>query len=373
MLRNHRAEKKLVSHRTWLEISKSELLSNISEIKKLLPHNKFMAVVKANAYGHGLLEVAKIIQNKVDYLAVFDFNDALFLRKNGVKKPLLVLSRIFPNQVDLAIKNDIEVTISTFDIFSKIKKNLKIHICLDTGMGRDGFTSADTKKLINLLKKSPAKLCGIYAHFAAADEKNFDDYSAKQVRDLLNFKEQLVSAKIESPLIHHAASAGTIYGKNHADFNLARIGVSLYGLWPSSQRNKSINLQPVLSWRAKISEIRFLPKGSTISYGCTHKLSRDSKLAVIPVGYYDGIFRLSSNQSFVILRGKKVPQIGRVTMNMMVFDVTDVKDAKIDDVVTIIGKDGKEEITADDWAAWSQTINYEVVTRLNPALIRVQS
>jgi len=374
MLRNHRAEKKLVGQRTWLEISKPALLNNISEIKKQLsPRNKFMAVIKANAYGHGLLEVAKIIQNKVDYLAVFDFNDALLLRKKGIKKPLLALSRIFSNQVDLAIKNDIEVTISTFDIFPKIKKGLKFHICFDTGMGRDGLTFADTKKLINLLKKSPAKLCGIYAHFAAADEKNFDDYTAKQVEGLIKFKKELLSAKIELPLIHHDASAGAIYHQNHDDFNLTRIGVALYGLWPSSQRNESINLQPVLSWRAKISEIRFLPKGSSISYGCTHKLSRDSKLAVVPIGYYDGIFRLSSNKSFAILRGKKIPQIGRVTMNMMVFDVTDVQGAKVDDVVTIIGKDGEEEITADNWAAWAQTINYEVVTRLNPALIRVQS
>lgn len=373
MLRNQRAKKILVDSRTWLEVSKAALLNNISQIKKQLsPDNKFMAVVKANAYGHGLLEVAKIIQNKVDYLAVFDFDDAVFLRKQGVKKPLLVLSRIFPEQVDLAIKHDIEVTVSTFDIFSKIKKGLKIHIAFDTGMGRDGFILADVKKLINLIKKSPAKLCGIYAHFAAADEKEFDDYSAKQIRDLLNFKKHLAAAKIDVALTHHAASAGAIYQKNHPEFNLVRIGVALYGLWPSSQRNSAINLQPVLSWRAKISEVRFLPKGSAISYGCTYKLARDSKLAVIPVGYYDGISRIASNKAWMIVRGCKVRQIGRVTMNMAILDVTDLKVVKPGDVVTIIGRDKKSEITADDWADWSQTINYEVVTRLNPSIIREQ-
>ena len=175
------------------------------------------------------------------------------------------------------------------------------------------------------------------------------------------------------PLVHHSASARTIYGKNYPDFNMVRIGISLYGLWPSSQREKSVKLEPVLSWRAKIAELKSLPKGSAISYECTHILERDSKIAVLPIGYYDGIARISSGKSQMILRGKKVPQIGRVTMNLIVIDVTDVKEAKIGDVVTIIGKDGKSEITADDWAEWSQTINYEVVARLNSAITRVLS
>ncbi len=357
----------LSKSQTWIEISKEALLNNILQIKKQLkPKVKFMAVVKANAYGHGLLEVVTAIQSKVDYLAVFSFEDAIFLRKQGVMKPLLVKSRIFPEQVDLAIKHDIEVTVSTLDILQKIKKNLKVHICVDTGLGRDGFVSSDLKKVSSLLKKSPLKLCGIYGHFSAADESKFDDYSKKQVQELLRWKEEL-----ECPLFHHSASAGMVYGKNHPDFNLVRIGISLYGLWPSPERNKSIKLKPVLSWRARISQIKSLPKGSAVSYGCTHILKRDSKVAVLPIGYFDGISRLSSGKSQVILRGKKVPQIGRVTMNLIVLDVTDVAQAKVGDVVTIIGKDGKVEISADDWASWSQTSNYEVVTRLNSALKRL--
>ena len=352
---------------TWIEINKTALLNNISQIKKQLKSSvKFMAVVKANAYGHGLLEMSSIIKNKVDYLAVFSFEDAVFLREQGIKKPLLVMSRIFPKQIDLAIKHNIEVTVSTFDIL-KIKKNLKIHICVDTGLGRDGFTSSDLEKVVSLLKKSPLKLCGIYAHFAAADESKFDDYSKKQVQELLRWK-----AEFGVALIHHAASAGTIYGKNHPDFDMVRIGISLYGLWPSSQRNKSVKLEPVLSWRARISEVKFMPKDSAVSYGCTHILSRDSKIAVLPIGYFDGISRISSGKSQVILRGKKVPQIGRVTMNLITLDVTDVAQAKVGDVVTIIGRDGKIEVTADDWASWSQTSNYEVVTRLNSAITRGQ-
>lgn len=354
---------------TWIEINKKALLNNISQIKKQLkPKVKFMAVLKSNAYGHGLLEIVSSIQNEVDYLAVFSLEDAIFLRKQGVKKPLLVMSRISSEQINLAIKHDIEVTISTFDILKKAKKNLKAHICVDTGMGRDGFVSSDLKKLSALLKKTPLKLCGVYAHFAAADKTKFDDYSQKQIQELLRWQEEL-----NCPLVHHSASARTIYGKNYPDFNMVRIGISLYGLWPSSQREKSVKLEPVLSWRVKIAELKSLPKGSAISYECTHILERDSKIAVLPIGYYDGIARISSGKSQMILRGKKVPQIGRVTMNLIVIDVTDVKGAKIGDVVTIIGKDGKSEITADDWAEWSQTINYEVVARLNSAITRVQS
>ncbi|MBU6140290.1 MAG: alanine racemase [Proteobacteria bacterium] len=357
----------LSKSQTWIEINKEALLNNISQIKKQLKSSvKFMAVVKANAYGHGLLEVVEAIQNKVDYLAVFSFEDAVLLREQGVKKPLLVQSRIFPKQINLAIKHDIEVTVSTLDILQKVKKNLKIHICVDTGLGRDGFVSSDLKKIASLLKKTSAKLCGIYGHFAAADDSKFDDYSKKQIQELLRWKKELAC-----PLFHHAASAGTVYGKNHPDFEMVRIGIALYGLWPSPERNKSIKLEPVLSWRARITEIKSLPKGSVISYGCTHILERDSKVALVPIGYYDGISRLSSGKSQVILCGKKVPQIGRVTMNLIVIDVTDVERAKVGDVATIIGQDGDAEVTANDWANWSQTSNYEVVTRLNSALKRI--
>lgn len=368
----------LCKSRTWIEISKSALLNNISQIKKQLRQNeKFMAVVKANAYGHGLLEVANIIQNKVDYLAVFALEDAILLREEGYEKPLLVLSRIFPDQVDLAIKHDIEVTVSTFDILQNLKKNLKIHICLDTGMGRDGFVAADLKKLISIIKESQINICGIYAHFASADESKFDNYSKKQIEELLRWKGEFALNKIDIPLIHHCASAGVIDQKSSSEFNLARLGISLYGLWPSSElkdrKGELVNLKPALSWKAKISEIKSMPKGSSISYGCTHVLERDSKIAILPIGYFDGISRVSSGLGQMILHGIKVPQIGRVTMNLVVLDVTDVKQAKIDDIVTIIGEDGEVEVTADDWAKWSKTINYEIVTRLNSSIIRVQS
>ena len=372
---------------TWLEISKSALLNNIAEIKKnFSAKTKFMAVVKANAYGHGLLEVVNSIKSKVDYLAVYDFNDAIFLISKKITKPILVLGRILPNQIALVIKNNIEVTVSTFDILEAVKKKspkkknekkLIIHLCLDTGLGRDGFVFAEMEKVLNLLKnknlQNNIKVKGLYAHFASADDSAFDSYTKNQVELLLKWKKSLAEIGLK-PLIHTSASAGTL--TNIApQFDISRIGLSLYGLWPSKEveiRNKNkTKLMPVLSWRALISEVKNMPKGSAISYGCTYILKRDSKIAVLPIGYYDGIFRCSSNKGWALVNCQKVPQIGRVTMNLIVLDVTDVKQVKAGDVVTIIGNDKKENVNADDLAIWAQTSNYEIVTRINSALKRL--
>ncbi len=360
---------------TWLEINKTALQNNVTQIKKnLSPQTKFMAVVKANAYGHGLMEVVSSIKNKVDYFAVYAFSDALFLRKKNITKPILVLGRIFPSQISLAIKHKIEITVSTFDILlaaKKIsgKKKLMIHICADTGLGRDGFIFSDVKKILPLLQNKNLEVKGLYAHFASADDSSFDSYTENQISGLLKWKKSFAEIGLKS-LLHHAASAAAITSQA-VDLDMVRVGISLYGLWPSKEietkhKNK-IKLIPALSWKTRIAEVKFLPKGSAISYNCTHILKRDSKLAVLPIGYFDGIARASSNKSFAIVGGKKVPQIGRVTMNLIVLDVTDVADVKEGDVVEIIGK----KITADDWAIWAQSSNYEVVTRINSGVKRV--
>ena len=364
---------------TWLEISKSALHGNVVAIKKnLLKRQKFMAVVKANAYGHGLLEVVSALKNDVDYLAVFDFFDAVFLRQKKISKPILVLGKTLPSQIPLALKHDIEITVSTFDLLQAAKKisgkkKLKIHLCVDTGMHRDGFVFSEMKKVLEFLPQKNLEVAGLYAHFASADEAKFLAYTKKQISELKIWQKELRKIGLK-PLTHLAASAGAFLGKLIEDFDLVRVGVSCYGLWASNElknsKQKKTKLQPALSWKALISEVKFLPKGSAISYGCTHILARDSKLAIIPIGYFEGISRVSSNCGFALVGGKKVPQIGRVTMNMIVLDVTDVALVKAGDVATIIGRDGKEEITADDWAAWSQTSNYEIVTRLGSHLER---
>lgn len=364
---------------TWLEISKSALQNNVAQIRKQLPkQTKFIAVVKANAYGHGLFEVVNSLKNKVDYFAVYDFADALLLRKKKILTPLITLGRLLPQQIDLAIKNKIEVTVSTFDVLQAAKKisgskKLAVHICVDTGLGRDGFIFSDAEKILTLLKNKNLELRGIYAHFAAADDAAFDSYSKKQVNELLKWKKLFNDNGFE-PLVHHAASAGSFNSDFTKHFDMVRIGYSIYGLYPSKEievrcKNK-INLKPVLSWNALISEVKSLPKGSAISYGCTHILKRDSKIAVLPIGYFDGMFRGSSNKGWVLVNGIKVPQLGRITMNIAVIDVTDVKNVKAGDVARIIGCDKKQSVTVEDWATWANTSGYEITTRINAGLVR---
>jgi alanine racemase len=364
---------------TWIEISKSALKNNVAQIKKRLSKKtKYMAVVKANAYGHGLLNVVGAIKNNVDAFAVYDFSDALFLRKNKITKPLLTLGRVFPEQVTIAIKNNIELSVSNLDILENAqkisgKKKLIIHLCVDTGFGRDGFILSDMKKVLPLLQSQKIEVRGLYTHFASADESAFDDYSKKQIDELLLWKKALAEIGLQ-PLVHASATAGTFLSKFESHFDLVRIGIGNYGLWPSKEVEKrcakQTKLIPVLAWKAMVVELKALPKGSHISYGCSFTLQRDSKIAILPVGYFDGISRVSSKKGWVIINKIKVPQLGRVTMNMIIIDVTDVKKIKVGDIATVIGADGNEIVSAQDWGDWSETSNYEIVTRLSASLVR---
>lgn len=359
---------------TWIEISKKALLNNIAAIKKILPKKtKFMAVVKANAYGHGLFEVVDAIKNNVDYLATFHFEDAILMRKKGVKTPILVLSRIFEDEIDLAIKHDIIATVSTLDILQKVKKPLRCHLCIDTGLGRDGFVFTQLEEVLNIAKKSKLKIEGIYAHFSAADDKNKDAYTKNQIEKLLTWKRAFQKNNFKI-LTHHAASAGSLMGYTNSEFDLVRVGKALYGNWPSEDVKKAcekkVKLMPVLTWKTKITELRQLKKGENISYNCTYKLSKNSKVATLPIGYFDGISRLSSSKSFVLIGGKKCPQIGRVTMNLIVIDVSALKNVKIGDEVIIIGAQGRAKISATEMGAFAQTSCYEAVTRIASTIMR---
>lgn len=367
---------------TWLEINTKAILHNIKEIKKLLPRQtKFMAVIKANAYGHGLLKVGKAVEKHCDYLAVFDFKDAITLRQNGIKLPLMVLGTAPEECLSDALKFDIEITISSFTALQKLikfsqqkksAKKIQVHICADTGMGRDGFLFKDAKLLLSKLKNQKNFIIkGFYTHFSAVDEAALEQHTQKQISEFASWKKALAEVEIK-PIFHQSASAATIRG---IETDIARVGIALYGLWPSLEirdnlKNK-LELKPALSWKARIIDIRNLPKNSPISYGLTHKLKRDSKLAVLPIGYYDGVPRITSSKGHFLVKGKKVPQIGRITMNMVVLDVTDLSGVKVGDIVTIIGVDGKNHITAEDWGNWAQTIAYEITTRLNADMVRL--
>jgi len=359
---------------TWLEISKAALLNNVSEIKKRLPKKtKYISVVKSNAYGNGLLQVVSAIKKNVDAFALYDFADALLLREKKILKPILLLGRIFSEQIAAAAKNNIELSVSNFDILETDKK-IKIHLCLDTGLGRDGFVLSDMKKVLTLLKKNKnITVVGLYTHFAVPDDSAFRAYTQKQVHELMLWKKALSEINI-MPLIHVSSTAGIFIAEFNCCFDAVRVGGGTYGLWPSEEvgllNHKQTKLLPVLSWRAMVVEVKSLAKGSHISYGCTFTLQRDSKIAILPIGYFDGIPRNTSNKASVLINGIKVPQLGRVTMNMIVIDVTDVQKIKVGDIATIIGSDKNQVVTVEDWAMWSNSFSYEITTRINPTLQR---
>lgn len=363
---------------SWIEINKLALKNNVAQIKKQLSKKtKFIAVVKSNAYGHGMLEVVSQIKNHIDYLASYHFEDLLLLRKNKITKPLLAMGPVPCEQIKLAIKNKIELSISSLkaleDALKLAKNKIAIHLCIDTGLGRDGFVLSDMKKVLQLVGDKKIAVNALYTHFSAPDSSAFNDYSKKQIAELMLWKKALAEIGI-APLIHASATAATFISDFETHFDMVRIGGGIYGLWSSQEveekNQKTAKLQPVLAWKAKIVEIKNLKKGSCISYGCTFTLARDSKIAILPVGYFDGIPRISSGKSHVLINGTKAPQLGRVTMNMIVIDVTDVKKVKVGDVATLIGKDKKEVVSAQNWGDWAGSFNYEITTRLSANLPR---
>lgn len=355
---------------TWIEISKAALLNNIEQIKKRIPKKtKYIAVIKSNAYGHGILQVVNTIKSKVDAFGVYDFNDAILLREKKITKTILMMGRVFESQLSAAVKNNIEVSVSTLDILETSKK-VKIHICVDTGLGRDGFISGDMEKALELLAKNKnIEVKGLYTHFAAPDESAYNPYTKKQIEKLNVWKEALKKIGL-TPATHISSTAGAFINEFDCCLDAVRIGGGTYGLWSSNEvylRSKTkTKLIPVLSWKSTVTEIKSLSRGCNISYGCTFSLKRDSKVAILPVGYFDGIPRIASAKGYVMINGVKAPQLGRVTMNMIVVDVTDVKKIKIGDEAIIIGKG----VTAEDWGFWSGSFNYEITTRINSNIPR---
>jgi len=365
--------------RTWIEVSKNALRKNYKLIRNLIDKKcLLMAVVKSNAYGHGLIDFSRLAEKfGVDWFGVDSIVEALSLRENGIKKPILVLGYTLPEKFNDAVKNKISLTISTFDGLKKLKKNpLKFHLKIDTGMHRQGFLLSDILKIVKFLKTSgipPKNLEGIYTHFAAAKNAAFPKDTLEQIEKFKKATGIIEKAGFH-PIKHAAATSSTILFPQ-AHFDLVRIGIGLYGLWPSkevwSTFKNSIEFQPALSWKTIIGEIKNLPKGSRIGYDFTDTLQKSSKVAVCPVGYWHGYPCALSGIGKVLIRGRKVKILGRISMDMIIVDVSLIPNVKVGDEVTLIGRDGREKISAEEIASLAQTINYEIVTRLNPLIKKI--
>jgi alanine racemase len=368
---------------SWVEISRSALINNLKIFKKIIgPRVALMPVVKSNAYGHGLLEVSRICdgQPEVERLCTVNLAEALWLRKNKIKKPILVLSfyDLIEEDIKLAIRQKIVLTVYNEEqinfldkMAGQLKQKAKIQFKIDTGTSRLGLPVKQALVFINkILKKEHLRLEGIFTHYAAAEEPE-QSFTVKQTENFYELIRKLEEKKIFLPLKHAACSAGILMD-NFYHFDAVRLGISLYGLWSlenGNQIRKYLDLKPVLAWKTKIIQLKNLEAGDTIGYGRTHRVARKTRLAVLSVGYWDGYDRKLSNFGQVLIKGKRCKVLGRVCMNLIMVDVTGLS-VKVGEEAVLIGRQGREEITADELAEKLNTINYEVVTGINPLLPR---
>ena len=364
---------------TWAEIDLEALEYNLNQIGDHLEANSdIIAVVKANAYGHGAKAVAqRAVQHKqVKMLAVATIEEGIELREAGIKLPIIVLGTILESRIPEVIDYDLTPVVYTLATAKKISlqaqevgEKVKVHLGVDTGMGRIGIlvNKEPVEKIKTIANLEQIIIEGIFTHFAAADED--DLYTTEQLEKFKNLLSDLKRAGIEIPIKHAANSAAIIdFPKTH--FDLVRLGISLYGLAPAPSLENKIDLKPILDWKAHIVHVKRVTSGTNISYGCTYRADRETKIATLAVGYYDGYARRLSNQAEVLIKGERAPVIGRVCMDQIMVDVTGIEVEK-GDIATLIGEDGQEEIKAQELAEMIGTINYEVVSRIGPRVRRI--
>jgi alanine racemase len=371
--------------KSWIEISKKSIFSNIDSFRKVIGKKvKIAAVIKANAYGHDLRTIVSVIKDKVDLFAVDSIYEAIAAKSVAQDKKVVVLGYIPLEDVKLAIKNDISFVCYNTQTIKKIislnnKKVAKIHIKIETGTNRQGLEINEAISFAKKINKYKNKIIieGIYTHFANIEDTLDSSFAMLQLKKFERAIAQFEKKIGKLDYYHCAASSAIIlYPATH--FNLVRLGISLYGLWPSkevkivnSKSNKTLDLHPVLTWKSVVAQVKYIEKGDTVSYGRTWTASRKTKIAVIPVGYFDGFDRKLSNNGRVLINGSYAPVIGRIAMNMFMVDVSEIKNVHVEDEVVIIGKQKGKLITADEIADKIGTINYEVVCRINPLLSRI--
>ena len=355
---------------------------NIEKMKENLPEDtKLIVVAKADCYGHGALQTTSLLSLK-EYVwgfAVATLDEAIVLRRGGITKPILVLGCVFPDQYETMIKNEIRAAVYTKEMAEGMSdeavrqgKNAYFHIKIDTGMGRIGFpVNSESVNLIEEISKLPnIHMEGLFTHFAKADEKE-KSYTLKQHERFLWMKEQLEKRNVDITYYDCDNSAGIIDFPN-LKHDLARAGISTYGMYPSDEVQKSnVHLKPALSLISHITFVKEVEAGTPISYGGTFVAPEKMKIATIPVGYGDGYPRSLSNKGSVLIRGKRAKIVGRVCMDQFMVDVTDIPGAAFMDRVVLIGKDGKDEITVEELSKLSGRFNYEFVCCLGKRIPRV--
>jgi alanine racemase len=370
----------LIRQRAWVEIDQNALRHNVRQFKNLLrPGTDLMAVVKADAYGHGAIRVAQMsLEAGATWLAIATLGEGIELREGGITAPILILGAInTPEEVRAIIHWQLEPTLCNEEqavLFAKIlKKNaqkLSVHLKLDTGMSRLGTSWQQAANFVQTVKRLPTlHLASIYSHLATADDPDRTVMEQQQHR----FESAIADLQkngIKIPKLHLANSAATLNGSKF-HYDLVRVGLGLYGLYPAPHLRSQIDLKPVLQVKAKISQIKTIPPGTGVSYGHHFISDRETRLAIVGIGYADGVPRNLSNRLQVLIRGQWVKQIGAITMDQMMLDITHLPHLPVGEVVTLIGTDGDRAISADDWANTLGTISWEILCGFKHRLPRI--
>jgi len=352
-----------------VEVCLDTLLSNLRVIRGLLsPECKIMGIVKAGAYGHGAVIVSRVLlENGVHMLGVASFGEGCELRRGGICSPILVLSEIPRDCIAAAINKDLTLTVHSRSFLEGLSQKIPqgkqacLHIKVDTGMGRLGFAVEDVPDALDFaLSRSGCKVEGIFTHFACAETPS-DHFTKKQIHIFTELLLKIRRAGIDIPVTHAANSAGLFnYPESH--FDMVRPGVFLYGVPPTEENN--LGLAEIITWKTELMQIKWVPKGTSISYGSTFVTKRRSLIGTLRIGYADGYNRLLSSQGHVIIRGGLYPIVGRVCMDLSLVDMTDAPDVSMNDEVTLIGRQGEEQITASHIASLCGTIPYEVLCNI---------
>jgi alanine racemase len=380
---------------SWIELDAAALQHNAKVLRGLVgPGVAFGAVLKGNAYGHGFDQVLPIVHGHADLLYVIEPRDALRVRaweaaSGAPERQVLVIGAVAPDEAVELARARVEAVISdpggaalvTALRAARIDQPLRVHLHIDTGLGREGFTldrlPADAAFLTDA--RDVVAVTGLMSHFANTEDVTEQTYATAQLSGLAEAEKRLADVLSGAQLQRHIAASAAAMLLPPARKNAVRAGISLYGLWPSSETRLSARavlgvipeLRPVLSWRCPSQALKWLPSGSYVGYGCTYRCPAETRIAVLPVGYYDGYPRLLSGRAHVLVNGHRCAVLGRVMMNHVVVDVTRAAPQGAEVRATLLGRDGEELIGADQLAGWAQTINYEIVTRIGPHLRRV--
>ncbi|WP_026795315.1 MULTISPECIES: alanine racemase [Planktothrix] len=374
-----------IRQRAWVEVDLGAIAENIRQLKGLLsPQTKLMAVVKADAYGHGAVSVAKTVcQAGAEWLAVATLPEGIELREAGIKQPILLLGAIHTAEEVQAIAHwQLQPTLCTpqqallfSETLNKLDQSLAVQIKIDTGMSRLGTPWQQGLEFFKLVQRLPnLELAGIYSHFATADSPDLTVMRQQHYRyeNVINeIRDHWQSdADPQFPLLHIANSAATLADRN-LHYDMVRIGLSVYGLYPATHLTSVVTLKPAMQIKARVTQVKTIEAGTGVSYGYQFIAKKQTKIAVIGIGYADGIPRNLSNKIKVLIRGQLVSQIGTITMDQIMLDVSEIPDLQVGEVVTLLGEDGEYSISADDWANTIGTISYEILCGFKHRLPRV--